>query len=218
MSRVLVVAAHPDDEILGVGGTLVRHIDRGDDVRVVIVADCESVRTGGEARLPGATVDAARVLGLVDVPQFLGQRGMTLDDGPEIELNRVICDIVERARPDVVYTHHPGDLNSDHRAVARAVMIATRPCNRHVPERVLCFETPSSTEQAWRPGFEPTVFVDVVATIERKLDAMKCYDAELRQPPHPRSLEALRVRAAYWGQHAGCSCAEPLVLMREIWR
>lgn len=211
--RILVLAAHPDDELLGVGGTVAWHVTKGDEVQVVIAADCMSARRGGESRLPEATLRAAKILGTS--PAFLGLAGMTLS--PDLALNRIIEGIVRDARPDVVYTHHAGDPNSDHRAVALATMIATRPMG-DFPRRVLSFETPSSTEWGWAQDFRPTYFIDVTATIDRKLEAMACYGAELREPPHPRGIEALRTRAAYWGQVAGCAYAEPFMLMREVVR
>lgn len=209
--KILVVAAHPDDELLGCGGTVARHVAQGDGVSVIIAADCMSARQGGEAHLPDAAIRAARILG-TEI-RFLGLRGMTLS--PDLALNRLIDGAVREARPDVVYTHHAGDPNSDHRAVALATMIATRPMGEF-PRRVLSLETPSSTEWGWAQDFRPTYFVDVTETIDRKLEAMACYGAELRPLPHPRGLEALRTRAAYWGQVAGCAYAEPFMLMREV--
>lgn len=214
--NVLIVAAHPDDEILGVGGTAARHLDHGDRVTAVVVADCLSASHGGEACLPDEARVAAAVIGY-DL-RFLGLSGMTLAGLPDVERNRPIEAVVQEIRPEVVYTHHAGDPHSDHRAVAEAVMIATRPIGDGAPRRVLSFETPSSTEWAWAADFRANVFVDVTATIDRKLDAMACYAAELRPPPHPRNRDALRSRAAYWGQVAGCYYAEAFMLMREIWR
>ena len=214
--NVLLVVAHPDDEVLGVGGTAARHVAAGDNVVAYIAADCMSARVGGEPRLPDAALEAAKVIGLT--LRFGGFGGMTLATLRDTVRNRAVEDAVRELRPEVVYTHHLGDPNSDHRAMAAATMIATRPICDGAPARVLCFETPSSTEWGWESRFEPNVFIDVTATIGCKLNAMACYDAELRQPPHPRSLESLRDRAAYWGQIAGVRYAEPFALMREIVR
>lgn len=215
--KVGILVAHSDDEVLGVGGTAAWHVARGDEVLVAIAADCRTARPGytePPSLLPAA-LEAALVLGTDG--RFLGFRGMTLGDGPELALNRSVEQVIREWRPDVVYTHHQSDPNSDHRAVARAVMVATRPIGA-APSRVLCFETPSSTEWHWGGDFRPNYFVDITGTIDRKLKAMACYAAELRAAPHPRRLEALLARAAYWGQVAGCHYAEPFMLVREIVR
>lgn len=212
--RVLVIVAHPDDEVLGAGGTIVRHVAAGDEVHVVIVAD--NARTiSGPIVLPQAAAEAAKVLG-TQPPVFLHHRGMTLDTMREIELSQHIEGPLKDLQPDVVYTHHPNDLNSDHRAVARAVLVGCRPQRADVPRRVLACEIPSSTEWGYG-GFAPVVFVDIHGgPLKAKLDAMARYETELRPPPHPRSPEMLRARAALWGQIAGLHAAEPFVLIREI--
>lgn len=217
--NVLVVAAHPDDEVLGAGGAIAHHVALGDTVHVVIVADCESARNPGVVTpgLPDATKRAADLLG-VSTLGFLGFRGMTLRAIPDLSLNRALEDVVKERRPDVVYTHYWNDLNDDHNAVARAMCVACRPLGATAPARLLAFEIPSSTEQQPMSGFAPTVFVDLTESIDLKLEAMDCYRAELRELPHPRNVLSLRRRAAYWGQHAGVRWAEPFMLMREVVR
>lgn len=215
----MVVSAHADDEVLGAGGVVARHVAAGDEVRTLVVADCRSARSAGAAppALLPAALEAARVLGAQ--VRFLGRQGMTLADDPELILNREIEAELAAFEPAVVYTHLAGDLNSDHRAVSRAVAVATRPFGAWCPERVLHFEVPSSTGWETPSTFSPNYFVDVtISFLDKKLEAMACYAEELRPPPHPRSLEGLRVRAAYWGQQCGCRYAEPFALMREVAR
>lgn len=218
--RVLIVAAHADDEVLGAGGAIARHATAGDDVRVLIMADCRTARPDWRKppALNAAAIEAAKVLGVSGV--LFGERGgMTLDAGPELPLVQIIETELKLARPDVVYTHHAGDLNSDHRAVSHAVMVATRPFGAWTPELVLHFEVPSSTGWETPSAFAPNHFVALPAGIlERKLAAMACYAEELRPAPHPRSIEGLRHRAAYWGQQCGVEYAEPFMLMREVVR
>jgi LmbE family N-acetylglucosaminyl deacetylase len=142
-----------------------------------------------------------------------------LDTLPKLELVQAIERHIGDVRPALVYAHHWGDVNADHRAVSAAVLVACRPVGDWFPQKVHCFETPSSTE--WGPPdpasqFVPTRFVDISETIDRKLEAMACYETELRPAPHPRSLEALRSRAAYWGQIVGRRYAEPFVVVREV--
>jgi LmbE family N-acetylglucosaminyl deacetylase len=218
--KILVIAAHPDDELLGLGGTLARHVADGDEVTAVIVSEGASARyaTGAEDLLRSSGRAAAAVLGLRDL-RFLGLPDQRLDAGPIIDVIQPIERVVDDVRPDVVYTHHWGDINRDHRIVNEAVLVACRPVGADYPRSLLFFETPSSTEwSSTDPScqFTPNVFVDIGATIEKKLEAMACYTSELRPAPHPRSLEALRSRAEYWGQIVGRAYAEAFVLAREV--
>ena len=218
--RVLVIAAHPDDELLGLGATVARHVEEGDEVTAVIVSEGATSRyaEGAEGTLRDAARAAARTLGVGDL-RFLGMRDQYLDAGPIFEVTRPIEKVVSEVRPEVVYTHHWGDLNRDHRVVSEAAMVACRPVGDGAPRRLYCFETPSSSEWSSTDlslAFVPSVFVDATGTIEKKLAAMACYATELRPAPHPRALESLRARAQYWGQIVGKAYAEPFVLVREI--
>lgn len=218
MTDVVAVVAHADDETLGPGGALARFVAEGRHVVIAIAADCRTVRNPGAAPglLPEAA-EAAKILG-VGAPRFFGFPAMTLDRDPdELRLTRAVEDLLKAEQPTIVLTHHVGDVNSDHRAVARAVAVACRPGGAHTPAALLAFDTPSATEWGEIP-FVPTVFIDIEATIERKLAALHCYASELRPAPHPRSAEMLRARAMYWGQIAGLHYAEPFVLVRGIER
>ena len=218
MTTVLVVAAHPDDEILGVGATLAKHVDDGDEVHAVIVSEGASARYAGDegSRLRAAADQSASMIGFASLT-FLGLPDQRLDAGPVIDLTQAVEPVVQKMRPAYVYTHSHVDVNSDHGVVARAVWTACRSYASPFVERVLAFETPSSTEWAWPTAdaaFLPNWFVDVSQTLPRKLAAMAHYETELRDYPHPRSLRALEERAAYWGSVAGCGAAEPFVLLR----
>ena len=220
MTRVLVIAAHPDDELLGLGGTVARHVREGDEVTAVVVSEGATSRyqSGAEDDLRASGRAAAAILGTREL-RFLGLRDQRLDAEPILDVIRPIEAIVRELRPEVVYTHHWGDLNRDHRVVSEAAMVACRPVGDGYPRRLYCFETPSSSE--WSSTdlslqFVPNHFVDVTATIEDKLRAMACYATEVRPAPHPRALESLRARAAYWGQIVGRAYAEPFVLVREL--
>jgi len=218
--KVLVIAAHPDDELLGVGATVARHVKDGDSAAVLIVSEGASSRyaEGQDSVLRRSAEEAGKVLGIGSI-EFLGLPDQKLDAMPILEVVQPVEEAVAHHRPDVVYTHHWGDLNRDHRVVSEAVLVACRPVSPHAPRQLLYFETPSSTEWGLAdPGatFAPTLFVDVTATIDAKLEAMACYQTELRPEPHPRSLSALRARAAYWGQFAHTAYAEPFVVARVI--
>lgn len=218
--KILCIAAHPDDEILGVGGTLALRAAEGHEVTCVIVSEGASSRypSGADEELRAAGRAAAAVLGARE-PRFLGLRDQRLDALPILDVIRPLEEVVAELHPDEVYTHHWGDLNRDHRVVSEAAMVACRPASDAAPRRLYCFETPSSTEwSSTDPAlqFAPNTFVDIGATVERKLQAMACYATEVRPHPHPRALDSLRARAAYWGQHACRAHAEPFVLVREI--
>jgi LmbE family N-acetylglucosaminyl deacetylase len=220
MASVMVIAAHPDDELLGVGGTLARHVAEGDTVHAVVVSEGATARyeEGAKNALQEAGRRAADVLGFASL-SFLGLPDQRLDSLSLLDVIQRFEREIERVKPSVLYTHHAGDINKDHRIVTEAVMVACRPIGEDFPRRVLWFETPSSTE--WTPpgmfpAFQPNVFVDVTLTLDKKLAAMTCYESELRPAPHPRSLEALRSRAAYWGQIVTRPYAEAFMLAREV--
>jgi LmbE family N-acetylglucosaminyl deacetylase len=219
-TRVVVIAAHPDDELLGAGGTLARHVRDGDEVHAIIVAD------GAGSRYPDELVStlekqarrAAEVIGFTSL-QFLSLPDQRLDTIPLIELTQRLEGVLDEIEPGTVYTHFPEDVNADHRLVARCAWTACRPYARPQLRKFAVFETPSSTEWAWpMPGteFRPNLFVDVTDTLAVKIAAMECYETELRDYPHPRSSRALRERAAYWGSDVGRLAAEPLLVLREV--
>jgi LmbE family N-acetylglucosaminyl deacetylase len=218
--KVLVVAAHPDDEILGVGGTVRKHALAGDEVRLLVACEGVSMRYEDEhrqsvvrqAREAGAILGAAEVL-FGELPD---QR---LDTLPRVEINSKIEDVVRAVRPDVIYTHFGGDVNHDHGILFQAVQVATRPYSAPFVREVLAFETPSSTEwgtPAVQGSFVPHVFVDVSAMLEDKIRAFCCYEREVRPAPHPRSPESLRARARTWGSVIGVEAAEPFMVIRAV--
>jgi LmbE family N-acetylglucosaminyl deacetylase len=136
-----------------------------------------------------------------------------------LEVVKLVEELVDRLKPDVIYTHHPGDLNVDHGVIHRAVLTATRPTAGQSVREIYAFEVPSSTEWAFgslQPTFRPNVFVDVAATLETKIAAMACYGTESREFPHPRSSEALRALARRWGSVVGCDAAEAFELVRSV--
>jgi len=214
--RVLVVAAHPDDEVLGVGGTLIRHFKSGDEVRAVIVCTAHSIRyREGEHDQPGDTQRASHYVGARSTG--LGFSDQRLDQGSNLELIQALERQIREFQPQVIYTHWWGDVNADHARIAEAVDVAARPYSAPGLQSIYAFETPSSTEwtaSARAGAFAPNVFVDISEELDRKLDAMRCYESELRPPPHPRSLRSLQQRAAYWGSVANMPAAEALVLLR----
>jgi LmbE family N-acetylglucosaminyl deacetylase len=219
--RVLVIAAHPDDEVLGCGATMARHVEQGDSVEILILGTGALSRAGAgpaePARLAQQAKEAARLLGVRHV-KVLDLPDNRFDSLPLLEIVKRVEGEIERASPDTVYTHHSGDLNIDHRRTFEAVLTASRPQRSGGVKRILSFEVPSSTEwQAPSSGaaFMPSVFVDVARTIDRKVSALSIYSQELRPFPHPRSTEGVRALAAWRGASAGFAAAEAFVLVRE---
>lgn len=218
--KVLAVAAHPDDELLGLGGTLARHVDDGDEVVCVVASEGATTRYGEQAasELQSCGQAAARILGAREI-RFLGLPDQQLDAQPILSVIQAIERVVDEFQPEIVYSHHWGDVNRDHRVISEAIMVACRPIGARFPRSIYLFETPSSTEWSWpdpNAAFVPNHFVDVSTTLERKLEAMACYKTEVRPSPHPRSLEALRSRAAYWGQVITRPYAEAFVVARQV--
>jgi len=187
-SRVLVVVAHPDDEVLGVGGTIRRWVNEGARVDVLVATDGSSAQFGSDLhsrqRRTAHMYTACGILGVANVT-VLEFPDMRLDTVPHIELNRSIAAVVDASRHDTVLTHHPGDVNLDHAHVFNSVMVAARP--------------------------QPNCAVRTVATF-----AMAAYEDEVREWPHPRSLRAVRSRAEVHGSEVGVPYAEPLFLVRTV--
>jgi LmbE family N-acetylglucosaminyl deacetylase len=187
--RVLCIASHPDDEILGPGGTLLRHKAEGDDVTIALTFECRE-----QSRIE--SVEAELRMGI-----------------EYVRWDTDIDSLVAAAEPDIVYTHWRGDLNAEHRYLHERVLVACRP--QSGVREVYAFDTASSTEWGIEP-FVPDHFVDIAATIEDKLHALEAYASELRPPPHPRNADEIMTRANYWGQHAGLFYAEAFKTIRRV--
>lgn len=214
---VLVIAAHPDDELLGVGGTLALHAEQGDCVTCVIVAaGALKHDTDGRLGVHGHARRAAEVLGVTD-QRLLNFPDQGLDRLSLVEIITPLESIVEEVRPDVVYLQYGYDINRDHQILFQAALVATRPIERFI-RTIYAFDTVSSTEWAYPRSFVPDTWVDISATLQRKIDAMACYESELRDWPHPRSLHSLRVKAESAGSQVLANAAECFMTIRRILR
>ncbi len=216
---VLAVFAHPDDEVLGAGATLARHAARGDKVHILLIADGETSRGDGKiSERNEAAMKASRVLG-AEPPRIMGGPDQRLDTLPLLDIVQWIEEEAKLHAPNVVYTHHPYDLNADHRVVAGAAMTAFRPLPGSLVRAIYACEIPSSTECAPPTaglGFVPRRYVDVSDTLEKKYEALRCYGAEMRAFPHPRSYAAIEALAKWRGASAGLLAAEAFDVLREI--
>jgi LmbE family N-acetylglucosaminyl deacetylase len=224
-SNVLVVAAHPDDEVLGCGGTLAKLADEGRAVRVAFLADGVFSRSDEPASRDAAL--ASRRLAARRACEILGVRSMSFGDFPDnsmdsvavLSITKAIEALIAEHPPEMLLTHHAGDVNVDHRRIHEAVVAACRPQRGHPVRTLLCFEVPSSTE--WQlpgsaPAFAPNWFVDVSGALGRKLEALRAYEAELREWPHPRSLQGVEHLARWRGATIGAAAAEAFVLGRHL--
>ncbi len=223
---VLVIAAHPDDEVLGCGGTMARLAREGHEVRVAILG--EGITSRYDAR---SEADRDLIVALHGrsrkANMLLGAREVTIgtlpdnrfDTVPLLDVVKQIERLIEAFRPEVVYTQHGGDLNIDHVVTFRATLTATRPTAGSPVRALYGYEVASATEWAFQtmsPVFRPNTFVDVAATLDLKLRAMETYESEARPFPHPRSAEALRAAARHWGSVIGLEAAEAFELVRAV--
>ncbi len=216
MRRVLIVAAHPDDELLGVGGTVIRHAENGDCVRTVLMCEGESLRYGKDSGQDTAIDEAAQMLGVSRTVK-LGFPDQRLDTYTLTELIRPLEEISREYRPDIVYCQWGGDANRDHRIVFEAANIAFRPLDGQL-EEFYCFYTVSSTEWAYPRSFVPDTWSDISTVLERKINAFRRYKSEVKEYPHPRSVKALEYAAHFWGNQCCLDAAEAFMTIRRIWR
>ncbi len=224
--RVLVVAAHPDDEVLGPGGTLALLARQGHETRLTILGEGVTSRYSTRQSAEMELVETLHAQS-EKAAAILGAKEVRLHNLPDNRFDTVsLLDIVKIVEADVadweperIYTHHAGDLNIDHQITNRAVLTATRPLEEQKVEEVYAFEIPSSTEWSFQQlgeAFRPNVFQDISSTLGQKLEALSIYESELRPFPHPRSLEAIEGIAKRWGSTVGCKAAEAFELIRAV--
>ena len=224
--KSLAIVAHPDDEVLAFGGTIRRLAAEGHEVTIAILGEGLTSRLASRDEadpnslkaLDSHALKAANILGA----QHLIRRNLPdnrFDSLVLLDVVKVVEEILEEATPEVIYTHHPGDLNVDHRVVFQAVATATRPMEGQRVHSLYAGEIASSTEWAFQriePVFRPNTFVDITESLDAKISAMQAYESEARTFPHPRSPEVLRAIARRWGSTVGCAAAEALELIRGI--
>lgn len=225
--QVLVIAAHPDDEVLGCGGTIARHADIGDQVQVLIVAEGATSRQNHRDRcqanseistLAKAAQAAGTIIGATGV-ELLNLPDNRLDSLERLDLIKKIEERLDFYLPEIIYVHHSGDVNIDHRLLHEAVVTACRPVPDHPVRCLLSFEVASSTE--WQPpgsgpAFQPNWFVDISAQWERKRQALEAYSSEMRSWPHARSIDAVEHLARWRGAQIGVQAAEAFCLLRQL--
>lgn len=224
--KILIIAAHPDDEVLGCGGTIARSVKEGHEVYIAILGEGITSRFG-QRRLASKKSIKSLHRQSEKVAQLLGAKDLFMsslpdnrfDSVPLLEVVKIIEGLVEKVQPESVYTQHGGDLNIDHQVTYRATLTATRPMAGQVVKSLFSYSVASSSEWAFQrfsPEFRPSHFVDIAATLELKVQAMELYEGEARPFPHPRSPEALRAAARHLGSIVGVAAAEAFDPVRII--
>ena len=220
MKRVLVIAPHADDEIIGLGGTLVKHINQGDEVYICVMT------RGVEPLFPREETQRCRKEALscheklgAKKSFFLEFPAVMLENVPRHEFNGALSKVFNEVKPQIVYIPHFGDMQKDHTLVAEAAMVCVRPKYEYKVEKVYAYETLSETE--WNTphsanAFIPQRYVDITQTLEKKLELLSCYQTQLADFPNPRSLEAVTALAKYRGSTVGVKAAEAFAVIREI--
>ena len=225
--NVLIIAAHPDDEVLGCGGTIAKLSKEGNNVYTLILG--EGITSRDEKRdrhknenkikkLKSHIKAASKIIGVKDAFVFDFQDNR-FDSVALLDIVKTVERIKKRVAPDIIFTHHHGDLNIDHQITFRAVMTAFRPIRGEKAKEIYSFEVPSSTE--WNAPlsstyFMPNCFVDITETLKLKIKALKEYKSEIRKFPHPRSAEAIKTIAERWGIQVGLKAAEAFEAVRII--
>lgn len=224
-NSIVVFAAHPDDEILGAGGSMAKWAKNGNDIHAVILAEGVTSRDISRDR-KSRNPDLSELSKVAEKSaKIIGINTITMLDYPDNRMDSVdLLDVVksveaciDKLQPDIVITHHSNDLNIDHRIVHKAVLTACRPQPGISVKKILCFEVPSSTE--WQspytePNFTPNWFEDISETLDLKIEALKAYSSEMRKWPHSRSIKAVKHLAKWRGATVGCNAVESFMLIR----
>ena len=217
--KILVIGCHPDDEVLGCGGTILKHVEKGHNVYICIVT--EAVKSLGFSKEEGEkrrreALEASRMLG-VSKNFFLDMPAAHLDTVPLFELINNLTKVIKEVQPDIIYTHYNKDLNQDHRKVSYATLIASRPPAATV-KKLYFYESISSTtyNMLIDEQFSPNTLVNISKYIEKKKEILGVYQSEMRGYPHARSQEGIDIYAKFRGLMCGCNAAEAFILYREV--
>ena len=223
--NILILAAHPDDEVLGCGGTIAKYTSEGHFVHVAFISDGVSSR-GGDIDEQTKELESRRDSSLTAL-NILGVTSVSFGDFPDnkmdtlatIEVAKVIEELIATHKPEIVFTHHFGDVNVDHQMIHQATVVACRPQPNHCVKTILCYEVSSSTE--WQlPGknfdFTPNYFIDISRFIDQKLLSLKEYEFEMRKWPHSRSIKSIEHLAHWRGSTIGVDSAESFMVGRIL--
>jgi LmbE family N-acetylglucosaminyl deacetylase len=215
--RVLVIATHPDDELLGCGGTIARHVAEGDTVQSIIVCEGESLRYKDNSVNQSIYIENARIALGVEKVHALKFPDQRLDTFCLVDIITPIEKIVREFQPQIVYCQYGGDINHDHKVVSEAAQVALRPVESCI-EEIYAFYTVGSTEWPFSPTFIPDTWVDIKEYLDKKIEAFSHYKSEIREYPHPRSVKSLENLAYFTGNQCCMEAAEAFMTMRRVVR
>jgi LmbE family N-acetylglucosaminyl deacetylase len=224
--EILIISAHPDDDILGVGGTASKLISSGNNVSVLFLGEGITGRYEEKElslkdeidSLKNNALDAGKIIGYNDI-SFENLPDNKFDSLNLLEIVKIIEEYMNKIKPEIIFTHHHGDLNIDHQITHNAVLTASRPMENSNLKKIFTFEVLSSTEwnhQTRNNIFIPNIYINISKTIDEKIKAMECYNSEIRKYPHPRSSEGIKILAQKRGLEAGLKFAEAFCLIRAI--
>tara|TARA_B100000886_G_C20425120_1_gene493565 strand:- start:3534 stop:4193 length:660 start_codon:yes stop_codon:yes gene_type:complete len=217
MNKVIIFSAHPDDELLGVGGTLIKHVQNNDEVSVVLFTDYASSRTTSKIKTKKQlTNDKKKFSKYFKLKNIfnLGLEDQKFETYPLLEITKKIEEIRDKIKPNIIYSHHFSDLNRDHRIVTESVLVAFRPLQKKY--KIILYETPSSTEYNYKDSFNPNYYTDIKKTINKKINGLyKFYNLEMRDKKHPRSKNYIKSLAIKRGGECGLEFAEAFYILRD---
>ncbi len=223
MNKLMVIAAHPDDELLGCGGTIAKLIENGYEAKTILLS--QGLLSRGQEHIKNLKrhkenlIKANKELGIekIEIYDFPDN---SFDSVPLLKIIKIVEKEIFEYNPNIIFTHYGDDLNIDHRKTFEAVMTACRPQPKTINPKIYSFFIPSSTD--WVDGnslktFTPNTYVNIEKYIDKKIEALSFYETEMKEYPHSRSLEALKIISQYWGNRVGLKYAEPLKLIRNVW-
>jgi len=234
--KILVIAAHPDDEVLGMGGTITKYVKNGDSVKIIIMATGIFSRRSSNntnsntyevdekilkkmskqvQNLQKDAIKSSKIMGVKDI-EFLNFPDNEMDKKSNLEITKKIEHVISKFKPDIVFTHSQHDVNIDHRIIYDATITATRPFSKFKVKEVISFEVPSSTEWYFPSKFSPNMFIDINKELPTKIKALSAYKTEINNFPHPRSAEGLEVIAKRWGTVSAFNAAEAFYIVRQL--
>jgi len=227
MKKIMLVAAHPDDELLGSAGTLLLFKKKGYKIKIIFLSDGESSREVGKKKLykliNKRKKQAIKISKLCkfEEPMFAEFPDNRLDTVPILKIIKFIENEIRKFKPKILITHNENDLNIDHKLAFKAVITATRPSTKTFIQSIYCFETPSSTENNFsrlKVNFNPNLYFDISKFLNKKIKLLKIYKDEIKKYPHSRSLEGIKVLAKYRGTQIGVKYAEAFYLLRKLYK